>query len=962
MNASCKARLHGRDAPQNNRIRRLLLSEYCEFSETILVESPFAETTRNGCGLRQVTLGLTPTRLIVAADVLQTNPGFLCPPGIDVSIESFELVSVYPLEYVTLSVFRRRRRRTLKARFINGRANYYELGGVRRKFFWRIWCKRVQKLLESKMDGSSLSETTAASSSSSSALFLLSSEIEVTSNCNARGRKPIFRIWTHYGGAGDYVAPTWTEKDLYLGPSFNELVNGHYTPIPVRFAGASLEDLRYELEDRTSCYIACKKSCHSWPCHMKFDGQAKSQRVGGLCNVLFARNRNRRCCANCKVSSCNTCQLDDNVGINILGKHSRCHECQSMLAEKEFIEHMEKKYGKIQQHHQKPAASLTSKVSRFGLGVSEKCNSELILGPYRGDSNYVPRIAHHLVDPYTLIESGVTVWEDHCRSLKSQRHPRKYAFSSAAQFFHALGPWSVQPGERESVQTFRSPSAVNIRRQPSDPELRLPVSRRQLTASISCAALTSGGASNIGTITRGRVILFWTPEYWYRPQAAAAAYRELRHHLAALKNFRCEKERHTKKKFFCKRMNHISGENGKSEITITGRSSSLLERMLSINGGRKQNKKTIKKMDIDRSTAQLRRLLRMNLRITIWDLDSTTLATQLTMIDRDLFVRIPATEIEVLVYQRSSRNSPNLGAWIAFSHRIACLTVSEILAIKQIDMRTRIMARFINAADKCFTLGNFQSCRSILAGLQALPIYRLRRSWSYLRTHHAVRYESMEKLSKIYKSPRCSKYERAWTTAKHNPPCMPYVGHFLIKVLGLNSLRNIQESFAMSSIKKQPVQIATTSKSLSINNNYNNLYFRNRENLIKPKQCLARRIFTAALDRVKFSTHQKIINKIEKDVWTCRQRYLVRKYFHRWHMIILESKIHAQIEEKSKNIDSKRKHIIDVATWLTDCQRYAQGYNFPLNSFAYEFLLKARYREDRENFFISLKLEPSKTT
>ncbi|KAL6426430.1 hypothetical protein ACFW04_009126 [Cataglyphis niger] len=118
MNASGETRLLRRDArPQNNRIRKLLLSEYCEFSETILVESPFAETTRNGRGIRQVTLGLTPTRLIVAADIFQSNPSFICPSDIDVSIESFELVSVYPLEYVTLSVFRRRRRRTLKARY-----------------------------------------------------------------------------------------------------------------------------------------------------------------------------------------------------------------------------------------------------------------------------------------------------------------------------------------------------------------------------------------------------------------------------------------------------------------------------------------------------------------------------------------------------------------------------------------------------------------------------------------------------------------------------------------------------------------------------------------------------------------------------------------------------------------------------------------------------------------------------
>ncbi|CAL1689274.1 unnamed protein product [Lasius platythorax] len=942
MNASRETRLPRRDArPQNNnRIRKLLLSEYCEFSETILVESPFAETTRNGRGLRQVALGLTPTKLIVAADVLQTNPGFICPSDIDVSIESFELVSVYPLEYVTLSVFRRRRRRTLKARFIDGRANYYELGGVRRRFFWRIWCEQVRKLLAYKMDGSSLSETTAASSSSNSTLYLLSSKIEVKNNRDAK--KPVFRVWTRYGGAGDFVAPTWTEKDLYLGPSFNELMNGHYTPVPVRFAGASLQDVMYELGDRTPCYVTCKKSCQSWPCQIKFDSQAKSQRSGGLCNVIFTRNRSAHrhdCTASCK-------------------------KCQNILSEEEFIEHVEKKYEKHRQQHRK-GSSLASKVSRFGFGIPEKCNSELILGPYRGDSGYVDvsELPHRFVDPRKLIESGVTIWEDH-RSFKSQKHPRRYAFSSAAHFFHALGPWSVQPGERESVQTLRSPSAVNIRKQPSDPELRLPVSRRQLTASVSCTALTSGSSSIVGTVTRGRVILFWTPEYWYRPQAAAVAYRELRHHLASLRDFRCGKEKQAKRKLFCRRKNQISGESGNSESTITGKSSSLLERVLFINGARKQNKRLIESADVDKGTAQLRRLLKMNLRITVWDLDSTTLAAQLTMIDRDLFVRIPATEIEVLIHQRSSRNAPNVGAWIAFSHRIACLTVSEILAIKQLDMRTRIMARFINAADKCFALGNFQSCRSILAGLQAPPIYRLRRSWSYLRTHHANRYESMEKLSKIYRNPRCSKYQRTWTAAERSPPCMPYVGHFLIKVLGLNGLREIEASFASSSTRKQSTTKTGTLE--SINNNFNNIRSGDGQNIIRSERDgfsrLARRIFVATLARIKFTKRRKPADEMTNDVWTCRQRYLARKFLYRWRAFILESKILSEDERRSKNVDLKRKHVLNMAIWLTNCQRFAQSYNFPLNSFACEYLLKARYREDRENFFISLKLEPPKTT
>ncbi|KYM79718.1 Ras guanine nucleotide exchange factor E [Atta colombica] len=934
MNASRGTRLS--DRSQSNRIHKLLLSEYHEFSETILVESPFAETTRNGRGIRQVSLGLTPTRLIVAADILQTNPGFFCPSYIDASIESFELVSVYPLEYVTLSVFRRRRRRTLKARFIDGRVNYYELGGERRRVPWKIWCEQIRRLLTYKTNGSSLSETTAASSSSSSALYLLSSEIEIKSNRDARCKRSIFRVWSHYGGAGDYVAPTWTEKNLYLGPSYNELMNGNYTPVPVRFAGASLEDLRYELEDRTSRYIACEKSCHSWPCQTKFDGRARFQRAGGLCNVLFARSRN-------------VCHCD---------YAASCKKRRNMFFEDDFVEHVENKYGKRQQQYQNEPKGTLAKISRFGFGVSEKCNSELILGPYRGDSGY-----KDVIDARKLLENGVTIWEDNCRSLKGQRHPRRYGLSSAAHFFHALGPWSVQPGERESVQTLRSPSAVNIRRQPSDPELRLPVSRRQLTASISCTALTPGGSNIIGAVTRGRVILFWTPEYWYRPQAAVAAYRELRHHLASLQNFRRGKEKQSKGKFFYRRKNRISSENDNTEVAITRKSSSLLDRVLSINGARKRNGKTNRNVNVEEGTAQLRRLLRMNLRITMWDLDSTTFATQLTSIDRDLFVRIPTTEIEALIYQRSSRNAPNLGAWIAFSHRIACLTVSEILAIKQLDMRTRIMTRFINAADKCLALGNFQSCRSILAGLQAPPIYRLRRSWSYLRTHHASRYATMERLSKIYKSPRCSKYRKVWTVAKRNPPCMPYVGHFLIKVLGLNSLKEIQTNFAPFFTKKQlTARIPGTSESLSINNNFNDHHSRDDKNLIESKQSLARRIFTATLTKMKFTTHQNVTDETKGDVWTCGQRYLARRFFNRWRVFTLEMKVRSQNNRKLKNADLRRRRVIDNAAWLTDCQRFALGYNFPLNSFACEYLLKARYREDRENFFISLMLEPPRTT
>lgn len=220
----------------------------------------------------------------------------------------------------------------------------------------------------------------------------------------------------------------------------------------------------------------------------------------------------------------------------------------------------------------------------------------------------------------------------------------------------------------------------------------------------------------------------------------------------------------------------------------------------------------------------------------------------------------------------------------------------------------------------------------------------------------------MEKLSKIYRSPRCSKYQKTWTAAERNPPCMPYVGHFLIKVLELNGSREIQTNFASSSTRKQLT--AQTGTLESINNNFN--IRSNEQNIIRSERDgfsrLARRIFVAMLARMKFRKRRNTTDEMTNDVWTCRQRYLARKFFYRWRTFMLKSKILSEDNRSSENVDLKRKHILNMAIWLTECQRFAQSYSFPLNSFACEYLLKARYREDRENFFISLKLEPPKTT
>ncbi|PSN55105.1 hypothetical protein C0J52_01874 [Blattella germanica] len=115
-----------------NRIQKLLFSEYSDFEDVVLVESPFAETTREGKGIQQIQIGLTPTKLILAAEVIQSanKADVLFHSKLDLYVKNFEFISVFPIQCVNLSVFHRRARHTLKAHFCNNQIRYFELGGI----------------------------------------------------------------------------------------------------------------------------------------------------------------------------------------------------------------------------------------------------------------------------------------------------------------------------------------------------------------------------------------------------------------------------------------------------------------------------------------------------------------------------------------------------------------------------------------------------------------------------------------------------------------------------------------------------------------------------------------------------------------------------------------------------------------------------------------------------------------
>ncbi|XP_060800720.1 uncharacterized protein LOC132901849 [Amyelois transitella] len=125
------------------KLRKVLSKEY-NFHCTILLESPFIETSRSGKYLQFVLLALTPEQVLIA---IETAPMVSKLNERDANNNNINLQYLYPLELVHIKVFKRSHRQTLKVCIESGKTRYFELAAMKkRKIFWKLWCNHISGL------------------------------------------------------------------------------------------------------------------------------------------------------------------------------------------------------------------------------------------------------------------------------------------------------------------------------------------------------------------------------------------------------------------------------------------------------------------------------------------------------------------------------------------------------------------------------------------------------------------------------------------------------------------------------------------------------------------------------------------------------------------------------------------------------------------------------------------------
>ncbi|XP_049861610.1 uncharacterized protein LOC126355359 [Schistocerca gregaria] len=707
-----------------NRIQKLLFSEYSELEELVLLESPFAETERNGNAIRQVQLGLTPRNLIIAGDMItpadEVEIGYCL--GLDPEIETLELISIVPVECVNLSVFSRRKRRTLKAHFCNSVIKYYELGGSEhRKMFWNLWCEKVRFLSPSE-DFSCLSETSAESSSSESSLYIKSKKHTVSES----GKH---RLWCQFGRgqAKDENVAAHEEQSIVSDNHVAELLPVNRSVL----RGTSLTEIRVNFEEPFQKQHSVKELEQAWV------------------------------------------------------------ELRATTS----------------QHSESSVASFILRLCHKEKQVRPRLVS---LGKCSGD--------HHLTADIIL-------------------------------------------------QSSRSQTAL----------LQL---RKRVKKSV--------------------------------------------HHRK-------------------KTTRYVNGKFGTSYYVC------------------------------DDSTLQyFKRKLKKNLKLTVWNFNSTTLAYQLTMIDRDLFCKIEEIEIEILLKQHSARNTPNIAAIIAFSHRISCLVATDILEQQNLKTRSLLIVRFISVAQRCDTLQNFQSCHSVLEGLQSPAIHRLHKTWERVRKEYPSKYCLFEKLCRKHRDPRLPAYQKAFYQASLQPPFLPFIGDILARALRrvpnfpLKLLsKSSQESF--TNFNASGVQEVAAAGTRTVDT---------RETAHSPSRktryihCI--RQFFSFFHIISVASVNSIMDNKNSEV-SQHELPSPRKFEANSMQVpniqtccLLPNNGNGEVLFKNFNPGTipsalhpnysvlKVGGVIHLLDWY---KRGAMVYDFTLDKLARDYLLKSHYQEEKENYLLSTKLE-----
>ncbi|TMW60570.1 hypothetical protein Poli38472_000612 [Pythium oligandrum] len=160
--------------------------------------------------------------------------------------------------------------------------------------------------------------------------------------------------------------------------------------------------------------------------------------------------------------------------------------------------------------------------------------------------------------------------------------------------------------------------------------------------------------------------------------------------------------------------------------------------------------------------------------------DAINFAEQCTVLSHALFTTIPVEDF-IVAGSKAAHSNQFTAAKRWFQH-LSAYVINAVLIEETYEDRAEMIGYFLEVADSCLALRNYDSLAAILYALQSTAIQRLRRTMEYLSDASKKLLTQMQSLS----DKGCREMNKFMHTAQN--PVMPYIGLYLQSYVGLNEL------------------------------------------------------------------------------------------------------------------------------------------------------------------------------
>jgi len=183
----------------------------------------------------------------------------------------------------------------------------------------------------------------------------------------------------------------------------------------------------------------------------------------------------------------------------------------------------------------------------------------------------------------------------------------------------------------------------------------------------------------------------------------------------------------------------------------------------------------------------------------LFDFGSHELMEEMTLIDKELLVRIPWGELSILGWMSTDKYiiAPNIMKMVEFFNRVVMMVTTSILSEENVYRRAKIIQKAIKLALKFRYQKNFNSLKAVLGGLQCTPIFRLKQTWKQVPSRYRRVFRELSEL--MSEENNFYNYRMVLRESMEKPPCIPFLGNFLTTVAHTHAFVSVNYKYKKDS-------------------------------------------------------------------------------------------------------------------------------------------------------------------